>query len=29
VYGFDTTVSYGYAGGLDLKSIVVGVNPGG
>jgi len=29
VYGFDAYVSYGYAGGLDLKSIVVGVNPGG
>ena len=29
VYGFDSYVSYGYAGGLDLKSIVVGVNPGG
>jgi hypothetical protein len=29
VYGFDAYVSYGYTGGLDLKSIVVGVNPGG
>ena len=29
VYGFDSYVSYGYTGGLDLKSIVVGVNPGG
>jgi hypothetical protein len=28
VYGFDWSVSYGYPGGLDLKSLVV-INPGG
>jgi hypothetical protein len=29
VYGFDSYVSYGYTGGLDLQSIVTGINPGG
>jgi hypothetical protein len=29
VYGFDQYVSYGYTGGLDLQSLVTGVNPGG
>lgn len=29
VYGFDDYVSYGYTGGLDLTTIVTGVNPGG
>ncbi|MFL5321262.1 MAG: IgGFc-binding protein [Myxococcaceae bacterium] len=29
VYGFDSYVSYGYTGGLDLKSLVSGINPGG
>lgn len=29
VYGFDEYVSYGYTGGLDLTTIVTGVNPGG
>lgn len=29
VYGFDSYVSYGYAGGLDLGSIVSGIDPGG
>lgn len=29
VYGFDSYVSYGYTGGLDLQSLVTGVNPGG
>jgi hypothetical protein len=29
VYGFDNFVSYGYAGGLDLGSIVSGIDPGG
>jgi hypothetical protein len=29
VYGFDQYVSYGYTGGLDLTTIVTGVNPGG
>lgn len=29
VYGFDSYVSYGYTGGLDLQSIVSGINPGG
>jgi hypothetical protein len=29
VYGFDAYVSYGYTGGLDLSTIVTGVNPGG
>lgn len=29
VYGFDSYVSYGYTGGLDLTTIVTGVNPGG
>lgn len=29
VYGFDSYVSYGYTGGLDLTSIVSGINPGG
>ncbi|MBK7865172.1 MAG: IgGFc-binding protein [Archangiaceae bacterium] len=29
VYGFDQYVSYGYTGGLDLQSIVTGINPGG
>ncbi|MDF1563588.1 MAG: IgGFc-binding protein [Deltaproteobacteria bacterium] len=28
VYGFDWSVSYGYPGGLDLRSIVI-INPGG
>ncbi len=29
VYGFDSYVSYGYTGGLDLSTIVSGINPGG
>ncbi len=29
VYGFDSYVSYGYTGGLDLSTIVTGINPGG
>lgn len=29
VYGYDAYVSYGYTGGLDLTTIVTGVNPGG
>ena len=29
VYGYDQYVSYGYTGGLDLQSIVTGINPGG
>jgi len=29
VYGFDAYVSYGYTGGLDLTTIVTGINPGG
>ncbi len=29
IYGFDSYVSYGYTGGLDLTSIVTGVDPGG
>lgn len=29
VYGFDEYVSYGYTGGLDLTTIVPGINPGG
>ncbi|MBL8939353.1 MAG: IgGFc-binding protein [Archangium sp.] len=29
VYGFDSYVSYGYTGGLDLTTIVTGINPGG
>jgi len=29
VYGYDAYVSYGYTGGLDLQSIVTGINPGG
>jgi hypothetical protein len=29
VSGFDSYVSYGYTGGLDLQSIVTGINPGG
>lgn len=29
VYGFDSYVSYGYTGGLDLGSIVTGIDPGG
>lgn len=29
VYGYDAQVSYGYTGGLDLTTIVTGVNPGG
>lgn len=29
VYGFDSYVSYGYTGGLDLGSIVSGIDPGG
>jgi hypothetical protein len=29
VYGFDNFVSYGYTGGLDLTTIVTGINPGG
>ncbi len=29
VYGFDSFVSYGYTGGLDLGSIVTGIDPGG
>lgn len=29
VYGYDAQVSYGYTGGLDLGSIVTGINPGG
>jgi hypothetical protein len=29
VYGFDDYVSYGYTGGLDLTTIVTGINPGG
>jgi hypothetical protein len=29
VYGFDSFVSYGYTGGLDLTTIVTGVTPGG
>ncbi len=29
VYGFDNYVSYGYTGGLDLGSIVSGIDPGG
>jgi hypothetical protein len=29
VYGFDSYVSYGYTGGLDLQAIVSGINPGG
>lgn len=29
VYGFDQYVSYGYTGGLDLTTIVTGINPGG
>lgn len=29
VHGYDAQVSYGYTGGLDLTTIVTGVNPGG
>ncbi len=29
VYGFDSYVSYGYTGGLDLSTIVPGIIPGG
>ncbi|MFZ5471283.1 MAG: IgGFc-binding protein [Myxococcota bacterium] len=29
VYGYDEFVSYGYTGGLDLGTIVTGINPGG
>lgn len=29
VYGYDSFVSYGYTGGLDLTTIVTGINPGG
>ena len=29
VYGYDAYVSYGYTGGLDLTTIVTGINPGG
>ena len=29
VYGFDSYVSYRYTGGLDLGTIVTGINPGG
>jgi hypothetical protein len=29
VYGYDSYVSYGYTGGLDLQTIVSGVVPGG
>jgi hypothetical protein len=29
VYGFDAYVSYGYTGGMDLGSIVTGIDPGG
>ena len=29
VHGYDAYVSYGYTGGLDLTTIVTGVNPGG
>lgn len=29
VYGYDAQVSYGYTGGLDLGTIVTGINPGG
>lgn len=29
VFGYDSYVSYGYTGGLDLQTIVSGINPGG
>ncbi len=29
VLGYDSYVSYGYTGGLDLQTIVSGINPGG
>jgi hypothetical protein len=29
IYGYDSYVSYGYTGGLDLGTIVTGINPGG
>ncbi len=29
VHGYDAYVSYGYTGGLDLTTIVTGINPGG
>lgn len=29
VFGYDSYVSYGYTGGLDLTTIVSGINPGG
>ncbi|MBI3185759.1 MAG: IgGFc-binding protein [Myxococcales bacterium] len=29
VYGYDAYVSYGYTGGLDLGTIVTGIDPGG
>lgn len=29
VYGYDAFVSYGYTGGLDLGTIVTGIDPGG
>ena len=29
VFGYDSFVSYGYTGGLDLQTIVSGINPGG
>ena len=29
VYGFDSYVSYGYTGGLDLSTLVTGITPGG
>ncbi len=29
IYGFDSYVSYGYTGGLDLGTLVTGINPGG
>lgn len=29
IYGYDAQVSYGYTGGLDLTTIVTGINPGG
>jgi hypothetical protein len=29
IYGYDAFMSYGYTGGLDLGTIVTGINPGG
>jgi len=29
IYGYDSYVSYGYTGGLDLSTLVTGTNPGG